>query len=68
MNEDTLNMSVRRFLKQVGVTGQREIEAAVRQAISQGAISGNERLRARATITIDKTDLNVSVEDVIRLE
>jgi Family of unknown function (DUF6494) len=68
MNEDAFNMSVRKFLKQVGITGQREIEAAVRQAITQGKLTGNERLRAKATITVGKTNLNVTVEDEIRLE
>jgi hypothetical protein len=68
MNEDAFNMSVRKFLKQVGITGQREIEAAVRQAIAQGDLAGNERLRAKATITVGKTNLNVTVEDEVRLE
>ena len=68
MNEDAFNMSVRKFLKQVGITGQREIEAAVRQAINQGKLTGNERLRAKATITVSTTNLNVTVEDEIRLE
>lgn len=68
MDEDALNMSVRKFLKQVGITAQREIEAAVRQAIADGALTGNGRLRARATITLEKTNLNVVVEDEIRWE
>ena len=41
MNEDTLNMSVRKFLKKVGVTSQREIEDAVRAAVSSGRLKGN---------------------------
>ena len=68
MNEDAFNMSVRKFLKQVGIPGQREIEVAVRQAITQGNLAGNERLRATATITVGKTGLNVTVEGEIRLE
>ena len=68
MNEDAFNMSVRKFLKQVGITGQREIEAAVRQSIANGNLAGNEKLRATAIITVGKTNLNVTVEDEIRLE
>jgi hypothetical protein len=68
MNENALNMSVRRFLKQIGVTAQREIEAAIRLAIAQGNVAGNEKLQATATITIAKTDLKVTVKDELRLE
>lgn len=68
MNEDAFNLSVRRFLKQVGITAQREIEAAVRQAIAQGHLAGNERLEGTAIITVAKTDLRVTVKDEIQLE
>jgi len=68
MNEDAFNMSVRRFLKQVGITAQREMEAAIRQAIAQGNLTGNEKLQATATITVSRTSLKVVVKDEIRLE
>jgi hypothetical protein len=68
MNEDAFNMSVRRFLKQVGITAQRDIEAAVRLAIAQGNLTGNEKLQATATITVVKTNLKVIVKDELRLE
>ncbi len=68
MNEDAFNLSVRRFLKQVGITAQREIEAAVRQAIAQGNLAGNERLQGTAVITVAKTDLRVTVKDEIQLD
>ena len=51
MNEDTFNMSVRKFLKQVGVTAQREIEQAVRQAAASGQLKAGV-LPAKATFTI----------------
>ena len=47
MNEDVFNMSVRKFLKQVGITAQREIENAVREALSRGGLSGNAKLPAK---------------------
>jgi len=52
MNEDTFNTSIRKFLKTLGVTGQREIEKAVRAALADGRLKGNEKLSARATIAI----------------
>jgi hypothetical protein len=68
MNEDAFNMSVRRFLKQVGITAQRDIEAAVRLAIAQGNLTGNEKLQVTATISVVKTNLKVIVKDELRLE
>ena len=46
MNDDVLNMSLRKFLKKVGVTSQREIEAAVKQALDYGRLTGTEKLAA----------------------
>lgn len=53
MNEDAFNGSIRKFLKTLGVSAQREIEKAVRQALVDGKLRGNEKLPAKATITID---------------
>ena len=52
MNEDVFNGSIRKFLKTLGVSAQREIEKAVRQALAEGKLKGNEKLPARATVTI----------------
>ena len=52
MNEDVFNTSIRKFLKTLGVSGQREIEKAVRQALADGKLKGNEKLTAQAVITI----------------
>ena len=68
MNEDTFNMQLRKFLKTVGVTTQREIEKAVREAVDDGRLSGNETLRAEAVITIDGIDLSVEIDGSIALE
>ena len=67
MNEEALNVSVRKFLKKVGVTSQREIEQAVRSAVSAGRLKGNEMLPAKATLTIDGVGLAVEIEGVIEL-
>ena len=45
MNEDAFNMSVRKFLKKVGVTAQREIEQAVREAAASGKLKGRRAAR-----------------------
>ena len=68
MNPDAFNMSIRKFLKMVGVHSQREIEAAVERAIAAGKLKGNETLAAKMTLTLGGTDLNVSFDDKITLE
>ncbi len=61
MNEDNFNMSLRKFLKTVGVTSQREIEKAVRQAEAEGKLKGTERLKVEARITVAGVALDVDV-------
>jgi ribosomal protein L1 len=68
MNEDTFNMSLRKYLKRVGVTSQRELEAAVQQAIASGQLKGDESLRVKVTLSIDGLDLNHIIEGEIDLE
>jgi len=60
MNEDAFNMSVRKFLKKVGVTAQREIEQAVRDAAAKGKLK-DIALPAKATFTIGGIDLTFDV-------
>ena len=67
MNEDVFNSSLRKFLKQVGVTSQREIEKAVREALSKGQLAGAEHLRAKMVLTIDAVGLKHEVNDEIDL-
>jgi hypothetical protein len=68
MNEDALNTSVRKFLKKVGVTSQREIEKAVREAVSAGRLKGGEALPAKASITVDGIGLSFEIDGAIELE
>jgi uncharacterized protein DUF6494 len=67
MNEDVFNESLRRFLKRVGITSQREIEKAVRDAIEAGSLKGNEKLTAKMTLTIDALGLKHEVTEEIAL-
>jgi hypothetical protein len=68
MNQDIFNGSIRKFLKTLGVTGQREIEKAVRAALADGRLKGNEKLPAKATITIGAIDFSHDVDTDIELE
>lgn len=68
MNEDTFNMSIRKFLKKVGVTSQREIEHAVSEALAGGKIPGDARLKARVVLTVEGVDLSATIESDIELE
>jgi Family of unknown function (DUF6494) len=68
MNEDVLNVSVRKFLKKVGITSQREIEQAVRAAVSGGKLKGNEALPAKVVLTVNGISLSVEIEGAIELE
>ena len=68
MNEDVLNMSVRKFLKKVGVTSQREIEESVRAAVAAGRLKGSEALPAKVALTVGKIDLSVEIEGTIEVE
>ncbi|HEY0440203.1 MAG TPA: DUF6494 family protein [Xanthobacteraceae bacterium] len=67
MDEDALNRSIRKFLKTVGVTSQREIEIAVRKAVEEGRLKGDETLPAKAVVTLGGVDLEVQIDGTIEL-
>jgi hypothetical protein len=67
MDEDKFNISIRKFLKEVGVTSQREIEKAVRDALNSGRLKGSERLDATMTLEIDKLGLRHVLDGYIEL-
>ena len=68
MKEETLNVSVRKFLKKVGITSQREIEQAVRAAIAGGRLKGNEALPAKVLLSVEGLGLSVEIEGAVELE
>ena len=68
MNEDVLNTTIRKFLKHVGVTSQREIEKAVREALAGGKLKGNETLNASMTLKIGDIALTHEIKGAIELE
>jgi hypothetical protein len=65
MDEEALNMSLRKFLKVVGVTSQQEIEKAVRAASAAGKLSGVKSLDAQMVLTIDKVNLTHKIDGKI---
>lgn len=68
MNDDAFNISIRKFLKVVGVSSQREIEQAVVKAIAAGTIKGNAPLPATMTLDIPGLQLNVKFDGEINLD
>jgi hypothetical protein len=68
MDQDTFNLSIRKFLKMVGVNSQREIEQAVQKAIMTGKLQGNETLPAMMTLEIPALGLKVPFSGEIKLK
>ena len=68
MNEDTLNMEVRKYLKKVGISSQREIEHAVIKAIDSGVLQGSETLEVQMTLTVPALNISHQIDGQIALE
>ncbi len=68
MDEDELNMSIRKFLKRVGITSQREIENAVRSGLESGAISDHDMLKVSVTLRIDSRNSDLVIDGEIKLQ
>jgi hypothetical protein len=67
MDEEALNTSVRKFLKKLGVTAQREIEMAVRDAEAKGRLMGSDPLPAKAVVTVGGIDLKFEIDGDIEV-
>ncbi len=68
MNEETFNISIRKFLKIVGINSQREIERAVTKALEDGLIDGTESFPATMTLEVQGLQVNVKFDGEIRLQ
>ena len=68
MDQETFNLSIRKFLKMVGVNSQREIEQAVQKALQQKKTSGGETLAAKMTLELPQLGLKVPFDGEIKLE
>ena len=67
MDEDVFNMQIRKFLKNVGVTSQREIENSVRAALKSGKLKGSETVKARVTLAIESLGVSTNIDGNIKL-
>ena len=68
MNDEALNMSIRKFLKTVGVNSQLAIEKAVQKAVAEGKLKGNEAFPAAMTLSVGKLSIDVKFDGEIKLE
>lgn len=68
MDEEVFNLSLRKFLKMVGVSSQREIEQAVAKAIQDGSIAGTETFPATMTLEIPGLKLRVTFDGDVKLQ
>ncbi len=68
MNEEHFNIEIRKFLKTVGVTAQREIENSVREALASGSLVGDEALAIEVRLQIEAVGLTLPIDGTIELE
>ena len=68
MDEDELNLSIRKFLKKVGITSQREIEKAVRSGLDSGAITDRDSVKVSVTLHIDQQTPDMVIDGEIKLQ
>ena len=68
MDEETLNIQIRKFLKKVGITSQREIETNVRKKLEEGSLQESKTLHPVVTLSVPELDLKIDISDDINLE
>ena len=68
MDQETFNISIRKFLKMVGVNSQREIEQAVQKAMMSGKLQGSESVPVKCTLEIPTLGVRVPFDGEIRLK
>ncbi len=68
MNEESLNMQIRKFLKKVGINAQREIESAIRAATENGELGAGDSIPATMTLSIKSLGVSLVIDEVIRID
>lgn len=67
MEEEVMNLQIRKFLKKVGINAQREIEKAIRDGLDDGTLKGNETLSAAMTLTVPELSVALKIDGDIAL-
>ena len=67
MDEEVFNMQLRKFLKNVGITSQRKIESAVRAALEDGTLKGDETVKTKVTLSIESLGVSTDIDGDIDL-
>jgi hypothetical protein len=68
MDQETFNLSIRKFLKNVGVNSQREMEQAVQKAIESGKLKGGETIPVKMTLEIPSLGVKVPFDGEMKLK
>ena len=68
MDEDNLNLEIRKFLKQVGISSQREIENYIRKKFSEGSIKIGESIKVSMNLSSEDEELNHSIKEVLKIK
>ena len=68
MDEDNLNIEIRKFLKQVGISSQREIENYIRKKFSEGSIKIGESIKVSMNLTSEDRELNHSINETLKIK
>ncbi len=68
MDEDNLNLEIRKFLKQVGISSQREIEKYIRKKFSEGNIKIGESIKVSMNLSSEDGELNHSIKEDIEIK
>ena len=68
MDEDNLNLEIRKFLKQVGISSQREIENYIRKKFSEGSIKKDESIKVSMNLSSEDGELNHSIKEDLKIK
>ena len=68
MNEEKLNISVRKFLKNVGITSQRKIEDKVRENVETSKITTSKKIKISAQLFSEDLNLDEKIEGEIEID
>ena len=68
MNEEKFNISIRKFLKNVGITSQRKIEEKVREQNQQGKLMQSKKIKISAKLYSKDLDLDEEINGEVEIE